>query len=407
MTDHEQFHESSVYGEAGSRATNHNTSRDPLEIVLTEFSDEVRRGLSPAVEDYAERYPELAEQIRELFPLIQSLEHWKTDREMECMRRNVPAVLSLTRLGDYELVRELGRGGMGVVFEANHLTSQRSVAIKLLPWRFAADMAIWKERLQREAATIAALQHPNIVPVYSFSEDQGYSYYVMQLVDGIGLDKIIEQLRRQRRRFDRRNRRVVAPTEIPLVFDSWRGFASIAEQVATALAYAHEHGIYHNDIKPSNLLVRANRHVTVTDFGIGRLPETRVSDDHTVGTIKYMSPERLTGATSPQSDIYSLGATLYELATQQPLFDCSKRSQLIDAIVQREPVPPKRHVPDVPAPLEAIILKSIAKSPLDRYPSAESLAIDLRRFINREPVPAIGASFWKRLITNCIRWLRD
>lgn len=118
------------------------TTRDPLEVVLSEFSDALQRGTEPSIADYAARYPDLADQIRELFPLLQGLGQWKEDREIECMRRNFPREISIKRLGDYQLERELGRGGMGIVFQAVHITSQRTVAIKLLPWRFAAEMAV-------------------------------------------------------------------------------------------------------------------------------------------------------------------------------------------------------------------------------------------------------------------------
>jgi serine/threonine protein kinase len=384
------------------------SSRDPLEVVLSAFGEEVRNGNTPSIDDYARRYPDLAEQIRELFPLVHGLEQWKSDREIECMRRNMPAEFSIKKLGDYELIRELGRGGMGVVFQAVHTTSQRSVAIKLLPWRFAADMHVWKDRLQREAATIAALQHPNIVPIYSFSEDQGYSYYVMQLVDGIGLDKLIDQLMRQRRRAARRKRQTIEPTSGTLLFDSWRGFAGIGEQVALALAYAHENGVCHNDIKPSNLLVRANRQVIVTDFGIGRLDPDDVTDtdDRAIGTLKYMAPERLSGPGSLQSDLYSLGVTLYELATQTPIFPFQKRKQLIVAILHEKPILPRRLTPDIPLPLEKIILKAMAKAPSDRYATARELAIDLRRFINREPIQSIASNPWQNMVSMCQNWMK-
>lgn len=382
--------------------------RDPLEVVLTRFGDEVRQGGSPSIEDYAQQYPELADQIRELFPLVRGLENWTSDREMQCLKRNVPAEFTLKKLGEYELVREIGRGGMGVVFEALDLKLQRKVAIKLLPWRYAANMSAWKLRMQQEAATIAALQHPNIVPIYSFSEDQGYPYYVMRLVDGIGLDKLIEQLRQLRQRADRKKRRVTRPLEVPLTFDSWRGFASIGEQVALALAYAHERGVCHNDIKPSNLLIRPNRQVIITDFGIGHIPLSEISaesdDGYAVGTAMYMAPERLTGQGGPLSDVYSLGVTLYELTTQTPAFQFRKRAQLEAAIIQGKPTALRQLVPDIPHPLEAIILKAMSRLPEDRYSSARELAADFRRFIDRQPI-SINAGFWKRLSRRCRDWI--
>ena len=382
------------------------TTRDPLEVVLSEFSDALQRGTEPSIADYAARYPDLADQIRELFPLLQGLGQWKEDREIDCMRRNFPREICIKRLGDYQLERELGRGGMGIVFQAVHITSQRTVAIKLLPWRFAAEMTVWKGRLQHEAATIAALNHPNIVPIYSFAEDQGYSFYVMQLIDGIGLDRMIEQLQQQRKKTARRQRRVAIAQHIPFDFDSWRGFAGIGEQVAMALAYAHKHHVCHNDIKPSNLLVRTNRQVVVTDFGIGRLPEGEFSetDDHAIGTLKYMAPERLEGVSSPHSDIYSLGATLYELATQTPLFDFRKRSQWIDAIRYQKPISPRKIIPEIPEPFERIILKAIAKDPADRYRTAKSMAADLKRFSHRQEVHAANPSILQQLLKRCRSW---
>ncbi len=384
--------------------------REPIELALTEFMDAIRDGKAPSIDDFVERYPTLADQIRELFPLVGGLEQWKTEKEVECLRRNVPKEFSFERLGEYEIVRELGRGGMGVVFQAVHKASQRSVAIKVLPWRFAADMSYWKERLRLEATTIAALQHPNIVQIYSFSEDQGYSYYVMQLVEGVGLDKIIHRLKQQRiKRTDaRRQRSSMAPRETSLTCDAWKGFAKIGEQVALALAYAHERQIFHNDIKPSNLLVRSNGQVIVTDFGIGDLQSEDVSDsdDRAVGTLRYMAPERLAGGGDARSDVYSLGVTLYELVTQTPIFDVPKRSRLIAAIKDQEPLWPTALIPDLPHALENILLKAMAKTPTDRYESARAFAEDLRRFILRQPIQATQGTFWQRALKWCQSWTR-
>lgn len=386
------------------------TERDPLEMVLSDFMLAIRSGQSPDIEDFARRFPQLADQIRELFPLVGNLERWKSDKEIECLRRSVPKQFPFDKLGCYRLVRELGRGGMGVVFQAVHTGTQQPVAIKLLPWRFAADMAIWKDRLRREATTIAALKHPHIVQVFSFSEDQGYPYYAMQLVDGVSLDKIIRQLRKQRRRrcSNQRFRPAPAVSVVSLTCDAWRGFARIGEQVALALAYAHDHQILHNDMKPSNLLVRPNGQVIVTDFGIGRFQsgEHPSSDDHTIGTLRYMAPERLNGSGDSRSDIYSLGVTLYELATQVPAFEIQERAKLIESILHQPPQRPQRRHAEIPAPLERIILKAMAKSPTDRYQTSRDLAEDLRRFINRQPIKAAEQRIWQRAISWCHGWAR-
>ena len=173
-----------------------------------------------------------------------------------------------------------------------------------------------------------------------------------------------------------------------------------------ALAYAHKHHVCHHDIKPSNLLVRTNRQVVVTDFGIGRLPEGEFSetDDHAIGTLKYMAPERLEGVISAHSDIYSLGATLYELATQSPLFDFRKRSQWIDAIRHQKPISPRKIIPEIPEPFERIILKAIAKDPADRYRTAKSMAADLKRFSHRQEVHAANPSILQQLLKRCRSW---
>ncbi len=395
-------------------------ARDSLEVLLSQFADEVRGGAMPSIDDYAARHPQLATEIRDLFPLVFSLERWKSDKEMECLRRNVPADFAVEAIGDYKVVRELGRGGMGVVFFAVHTRSRRPVAVKLLPWRYAADMPRWKERFHREAATIAALRHNNIVQVYSFGRHEGYYYYVMQYVDGVGLDQIIERLRKSSRQCE-----VAAlvtanhPEDLPrtkpvpgidassqgelvLMRDSWRGFARLGEQIASALAHAHQNDVLHNDIKPSNLLVKPNGQVIVTDFGIGRRDadgdDARGQDEAQVGTLRYTAPERLRGFMDVRCDVYSLGITLYELVTQVTPFDAINRADLLDRVFREELKPPSRIVPQIPAPLETILLKATAKDPDDRYESAIALADDLRRFMNGERIHATRKSFLQKAI---------
>jgi serine/threonine protein kinase len=394
-------------------------AREPLEVLISRFAEAVRRGEHPSIDDYVRRYADWADQIRELFPLIQTLEHWKTDKEMECLRRGVPQEFPIRQLGPYRLVRELGRGGMGLVFEAVDETSGQRLAIKLLPWRYASGMAQWEEQFQREARTIASLRHANIVRVYAFGTHEGYCYYVMDLVAGVSLDWIIRTLRdtadlvyadeihragRDELGESPASRAAALPSNSQgLRRDSWKDFANIALPVALALDHAHEAGVLHNDIKPANLLLDGNGNVIVTDFGIGRrtsAPSDKV-EEHQVGTLRYMAPERLLGNCDIRSDVYSLGVTMYELVSQTPAFAADDRRQVMEMILKSQFVPPRQLVPELPRPLETIILNSMLADPQDRYPSAAALASDLLRFISDLSI----ADRRPGLIDRTVRWI--
>lgn len=396
-------------------------ARDSLEVLLSQFADEVRRGYAPTIDDYADRYPEWADQIRELFPLVASLESWKDNKEVECLRSNVPDEIELDALGEYRVIGELGRGGMGVVFYAVQHQTLYPVAIKLLPWRYAANMPRWKERFHREASTIAALDHKNIVKVYSFGRHEGYYYYVMQYVDGVGLDRIIGKIRSSSRPCNlgdlveemHPNKPLAGTPEdtshhgtLTLMKDSWRGFARLGEQIAQALAHAHQNDVLHNDIKPSNLLVKASGHVTVTDFGIRTLNEDGTGlvdrDDGAVGTLRYTAPESLRGQIDARCDVYSLGITLYELVTQAVPFAAINRADLMDRVLHHELKPPSELAPQIPEPFETILLKATSKDPDERYDSASDFADDLRRFINGTRIKARR----KTMLQKAIAWLR-
>ena len=400
MTDHPDPQSANLDGFPVAADPENVRAREPLEVLVSRYADAVRRGESPSIEEYAQRYREWADQIRELFPLIETLERWKSDKEFECLRRSVPDDFPVRRVGTYQFVRELGRGGMGIVFEAVQDGSGRRVAVKLLPWRFAADMSHWKERFHREATTIARLRHANIVRVYTFGTHEGYCYYVMQLVEGVSLDWIIRRLResadlvyvdeiRRAGREDRDSSRESTegeadPASGGLRRDSWQDFANIGLQVALALGHAHEKGVLHNDVKPANLLLERTGRVIVTDFGIGRRSsgDPAHADEHPIGTLRYMAPERLVGRSEVRSDIYALGVTLYELVTQQPAFDGGDRRQLMDRIVHSQIQPVREIVPQIPRPLETIILNAMAADPAERYHSAQALASDLLRFLH-------------------------
>jgi eukaryotic-like serine/threonine-protein kinase len=361
-----------------------------LESLATEFAERTRKGQQPSIEEYARKHPLLAAEIREFFPTVAMLEQWKLDKESECLRRNVPTEFKLKRLGDCELVREIGRGGMGIVFEATDEFSGRRVAVKVLPWRFGASVPRWRERFLKEAETVTRLRHDNIVPIYRIGDQDDYIYYVMQLINGVSLDRVIQQLR---------GPAASGRTPWALRKRDWMAFAGIINQAAAALCFAHVRGVLHNDVKPGNLLLDADRRVLVTDFGLARSLEARQPDDGEglSGTLRYMAPERFEVQADERSDVYSLGATLYELATLRPAFTEPDRQRLVECIANADFVPPADVVSDIPWPMDAMILKAMAADPADRYQSVAEFAADLLRFQNGRPIRAKrNDGMWRR-----------
>lgn len=367
-------------------------ARDPIEWLATEFLDALRRGETPTMEDYCARHPAQAEQIRELFPLIAALEDWKSDREQVTIRGPMPERFELTQLGDCRILRELGRGGMGVVFEAEQSPIGRHVAVKLLPWKMGAKSR-WRERFQQEARTVAALRHPHIVPIFRFGEHDGMSYYVMQLVEGVGLNRLIERLRE--------GEGVITTADIAADFaagqspagesrvlanatsgvlrrGAWSSIARIGCQALDAIRYAHRQGMLHRDIKPANLMIDVRGFVWVADFGLAMARDEASEGASVAGTLRYMAPEQLQGQADERSDLYAFGLTLYEMCVLQPAFDARDRQELVEAIMSQRPVRPRKLNSDVPRALERIIWKAIEPQPENRYQSADELLGDLK-----------------------------
>jgi serine/threonine protein kinase len=334
------------------------------------------------------------------------------------------------RLGDFEIVQEIGRGGMGVVYEARQVSLNRGVALKVLSGGLGlSPKAV--PRFHREAEAAAKLHHTNIVPVYATGEQDGTHYYVMELIEGPSLDAVIRQLRHTEA-----DKRVAAPPNIPdelgvtgpyvessspsadcaapLTSSSLSSgghyFDTVAKmfaEVADALEHVHQHGVIHRDIKPSNLLLSPGDRLTLNDFGLARLLEEpgMTMTGEFVGTPAYMSPEQITSGRVPtdhRTDIYSLGATLYEALTLQPPFRGASRDQILAAILQKEPKSPRSVNPRIPVDLETICLKCLEKDPDRRYQSGKELAADLRRHVNRfailarRPSPLTRLSKWAK-----------
>jgi tetratricopeptide (TPR) repeat protein len=294
---------------------------------------------------------------------------------------------------------------MGVVYEARHEALGRRVAIKVLPAHLFADEKL-RARFRRESQAAARLHHTNIVPVFAVGEQDGLCYYVMQLIDGRSLSSEIADcgLRIADSTTDAAGGRSdnQAPGVLPgnpqsaIRNPQSREVARVGAQVADALAYAHSQGVLHRDVKPSNLLLDGRGAVWVTDFGVAKLVEEAnlTQSGDLVGTLRYMPPERFLGQSDARGDVYSLGLTLYELLAGRPAFPDTNAHHLIRLITQAEMPPLRKLGVAVPADLETVVQKAVARDPAHRYQTAAELADDLRRFLDDRPVRArrVGAA---------------
>jgi eukaryotic-like serine/threonine-protein kinase len=319
----------------------------------------------------------------------------------------------LGELGDFRLLREVGRGGMGVVYEAEQISLRRRVALKVLPFAAAID----PRRLQRfktEALAAAHVQHEKIVPVYAVGCERGVHYYAMQFIDGQSLAALIGELRGLR---DERHDGAAGPeaavgrlgassgggamsaaTTISLERSAecrryFERVAGLGRQAALALEHAHQAGIVHRDVKPGNLLLDLRGQLWITDFGLAQVTGDvgLTITGEMLGTLRYASPEQVLarrGIVDHRSDVYSLGATLYELLTLRPPFDGRDRNALIRQIADDEPASLRSLEPAIPAELETIVLKALRKEPADRYAMAQEMADDLQRFLDGRPILA-------------------
>lgn len=432
---------------APTRSTkpNRRSPDDLLDEIITSFQAGEPVDLDALLRDF----PEDAEQIRRLIPALEALGSLHSEAPASTPAGSDTAADKPRTLGDFRILREIGRGGMGVVYEAEQLSLGRRVALKVLP--FAAVMDPRQlARFKTEAQAAALLQHQNIVPVYGVGCERGVHYYSMQYIEGHTLAELVGELRRTEgleqkgeshqassasalasRLLEGQLRGGELPSdEPPSAAESTRkrhpteaaetparaglstgsstksaryvrSIVDLGIQAAGALDHAHEHGIVHRDVKPGNLMLDGRGNLWITDFGLARIeanPGLTMTGD-LLGTLRYMSPEQALAKRAivdHRADIYSLGVTLYELLTLHAAFPGDNRQEVLNRIATEEPVRLRRLNPSVPLDLETIVCKAIAKAPEDRYDTAKDLADDLQSFLDNKPIQARRPSMAQR-----------
>ncbi len=367
--------------------------RTEIETALGEFVAARRAGRAQGVDEFCRAREHLGPELRErIEDAVFVLEGLGAPRAPRTAAASDPAGATL---GDFRIVREIGRGGMGVVYEAEQISLRRTVALKVLPAHFTVRPET-VERFRREASMAARLQHPGIVAIHAIGEEGGTHFFAMELVDGTPLDRRLDALRESKAA----GRPVGSKEAIETA-------CGIALQVADALAHAHRSGVLHRDVKPSNILVRRDGSAVLTDFGIARdegLPSLTATGELS-GTAYYVSPEQAQGgrvAVDHRSDVYSLGVTLFELLTLRRPFEGSTVQEVLCKIATVEAPDPRRLAPELATDLATIVRKALEKDPPRRYASADALADDVRAFLEYRPIRARPVSAVQR----ALRWAR-
>jgi serine/threonine protein kinase/Tfp pilus assembly protein PilF len=366
-----------------------------LDEVVVAYLEAVEAGQRPDAQEWLARYPELASELEVFFADQDKVQRWTAPlrdaaRTISTVVRDwnstveyspsSPLPAPIGQFGDYVLLREISRGGMGIVYLARQVSLHRLVAVKLI---LAGHLASQDDvqRFHTEAVSAAHLDHPNIVPVYEVGEFNGQHFYSMKLMEGGSLaDRLAEWSGRPREA------------------------AALMLKVAGAVHHAHQRGILHRDLKPGNVLLDTPGEPHVSDFGLAKGIEDTTHSGVVAGTPSYMAPEQAIsqGRLTTAADIYSLGAILYALLTGKPPFRAGTRLETLQQVTERSPAPPRTLNARVDQDLDTICLKCLAKSPSERYASAQALADDLHRYLAGEPILARPTPVWVR----CLKWAK-
>jgi hypothetical protein len=376
-----------------------------LELIATEWEQRRRRGDVATLDEYLRRFPQYGDELRATMrsgevpagpspPPAMARSSTQGSAALDPARRQTPAESAARHGGlsamvadvlpradtvaGYEILGEIGRGGMGVVYKARHQALKRLVALKMiLAGPYAGPSQVMRFRTEAEA--VARLQHPHIVQIYDVGEQDGRPYLALEFVDGTSLDQKL------------------SGTPMPA-----RQAAQLVETLARAMNAAHEVGIVHRDLKPANVLLTADGQPKISDFGLAKRLDDSAGDTASgaiIGTPSYMAPEQARGKSKhigPAADVHALGAILYECLTGRPPFNAASPLDTMAQVIADEPVPPRRLQPKVPRDLETICLKCLQKEPHKRYATARALADDLRRFLHGEWIHARPTPAWER-----------
>ena len=375
-------------GARAAAGTDQDRREQRLAELLSQMADRVAEGQVVDLEQVCRQHTDLADDLRNLWGAVLVTDATgafyqqapRDDDTGSWQRLRLPV-----EVGDYRLLEEIGRGGMGVVFRARQISLDREVAVKMiLRGRLASESDL--QRFLAEAAATARLEHPHIVPVYEVADVDGRPFFSMQFIEGQTLA-------------DR-----LADGPLPQ-----REAASIVSSVARAIAFAHRQGVLHRDLKPSNILLDRAGKPLVSDFGLAK----QITDDGAltlsgmvVGTPAYMSPEQAGGrgpSVGPTSDVYSLGCVLYHALTGRPPLVAESPVQLVLLVLEQDPPPPRALRPRIDRDLEMIVVRCLQKPPDLRYATADALADDLDAFLNDERIMAASGRFGQIVA----RWFRE
>jgi serine/threonine protein kinase len=371
---------------------------EQLAVLLDQLLNQLAAGKPAEIESICRAHPDLADELRQLWGAmlvadcagsnfgvdLPTLPHSSDANSSNPSGEFSPRVFP-QQFGDYELLSELGRGGMGVVYKARQLTLDRTVALKMLrggAWASQADLA----RFAAEAQAAARLDHPGIVPVYEVGEQSGQAYFTMKYVSGTTLARRL--------------------ADGPI---GAHDAARLLAPVCHAIQYAHDRGVLHRDLKPSNILIDREGRPHVSDFGLAKRLEDDVQltmSGAVLGTPAYMAPEQAAGARGklgPATDVYSLGVILYQMLTGRPPFQAATAVDTVLLVLEQEPLPPRLVNPRADLELEMIALKCLQKPPELRYATARELAEDLEAFLHDEPIAARSGMFTQVIA----RWFRE